>query len=239
MKWIFLPCLLICLSVSAQPGLTLLSHDLPPYTESRDGQLDGLAVRLMQEVQHELGVRYSVRLYPLKRALALTRVGPNVALFVVQRTPEREPNFKWVGPLFVNRVLIYQAPASKHRLTELSQLRQLPRVGVVLGNADDERLTREGYPNLVRYKTVEEAIERLVLGKIDALPLGERVLDAILDQMGFSRRSVVNSGVLLHEAGLYIAFSRDTADAEVARWQQALDKVRVSRGWAGQPTHLR
>ncbi|MFB2862355.1 substrate-binding periplasmic protein [Aeromonas sp. MdU4] len=236
MRWIVLPWLLFSLCVSAQPGLTLLSHDLPPYTESRDGHLGGLAVRFVQEVQQELGVSYPIRLYPLKRALALTRVEPNCALFVVQRIPEREPYFKWVGPLFVNRVLIYQAQGSGNKLTELSQLRHLPRVGVVLGNADDVRLTHEGYTNLVRYKTVEEAIERLVLGKIDALPMGEMVLDATIDKMGFSRRSVVNSGVLLHESGLYIAFSKGTPDAEVARWQGAVDKVGAKQEWARRPT---
>ncbi|MFQ2125151.1 substrate-binding periplasmic protein [Aeromonas jandaei] len=237
MRWMVLPWLLLSLSLSAQPGLTLLSHDLPPFTESRDGKLDGLAIRLVQQVQHELGSDYPVRLYPLKRALALTQVEPGYALFVVQRIPEREALFKWVGPLFINRVFIYQAPGSARPLTELAQLRQLPRVGVVLGNADDVRLTHEGYTNLVRYKTVTEAIERLMLGKIDALPMAERVMDATLDKMGLSRHSVASSGVLLHEAGLYIAFSRATDDGEIARWQRALDKVRAIDGWAGEPTH--
>ncbi len=76
MRWMVLPWLLACLSVSAQPGLTLLSHDLPPFTEYRDGKLDGFAIRLIDEVQQELGTRYPVRIYPLKRALALARVEP-------------------------------------------------------------------------------------------------------------------------------------------------------------------
>ena len=74
MRWMVLPWLLISLSVSAQPALTLLSHDLPPFTEYRDGKLDGFAIRLIDEVQEELGTRYPVRIYPLKRALALARV---------------------------------------------------------------------------------------------------------------------------------------------------------------------
>jgi polar amino acid transport system substrate-binding protein len=114
MRWMVLPWLLISLSASAQPGLTLLSHDLPPFTEYRDGKLDGFAIRLIDEVQEELGTRYPVRIYPLKRALALARVEPGYGLFVVQRLPERESHFKWVGPLFINRVFIYQAPDSRH-----------------------------------------------------------------------------------------------------------------------------
>lgn len=236
MRWMVLPWLLACLSVPAQSGLMLLSHDLPPFTEYRDGKLDGFAIRLIDEVQQELGTRYPVRIYPLKRALALVRVEPGYGLFVVQRLPERESHFKWVGPLFINRVFIYQVPGSRHPLTSLAQLRDLPRVGVVLGNADDVRLTHEGYTNLVRYQTVAEAIDRLMLGKIDALPMAELVMDATLDKMGLSRRSVVSSGVLLHQAGLYIVFSKGTDDAEITRWQHALDAVRAAQGRAGGPT---
>jgi polar amino acid transport system substrate-binding protein len=157
-------------------------------------------------------------------------------VFVVQRIHERESHFKWVGPLFINRVFIYQAPGNRYPLTSLAQLRDLPRVGVVLGNADDVRLSKEGYRNLVRYQTVGEAIDRLMLGKMDALPMAEMVMDATLDKLGLSRRSVVSSGVLLHQSGLYIAFSKGTDDREITRWQQAVDAVRVAQGRADGPT---
>ncbi|MGL6048390.1 MAG: substrate-binding periplasmic protein, partial [Aeromonas salmonicida] len=101
----------------------------------------------------------------------------------------------------------------------------------------DERLTREGYTNLVRYQSVEEALQRLVLGKIDAFPVGEMVLDATLEQRGLSHRSVTNSGVVLHESWLYLAFSRDQDDAVIARWQSALDKVRLKSGRGMLPPH--
>ncbi|HEH9439860.1 TPA: transporter substrate-binding domain-containing protein [Aeromonas sobria] len=236
MRWLVLLWWLLSLSLSAQPGLTLLSHDLPPFTEYRDGKLDGFAIRLIDEVQQELGTGYPIRMYPLKRALAMARVEPGYGVFVVQRIPERESHFKWVGPLFINRVFIYQAPGSRHPLTSLAQLRDLPRVGVVLGNADDVRLSKEGYRNLVRYQTVGEAIDRLMLGKIDALPMAEMVMDATLDKLGLSRRSVVSRGVLLHQSGLYIAFSKGTDDREITRWQQVVDAVRVAQGRADGPT---
>ncbi|EKP0279563.1 transporter substrate-binding domain-containing protein [Aeromonas bestiarum] len=222
MKWTLLPWLLLgSLTLSAQPALTLLSHELPPFTQSRDGQLGGLAVRLVREAQQEMGVNYPIKIYPLKRALALTRVEPGFAMFVVLRTPQREAQFKWVGPLFLNRVLIYQARGSQP-LTDLAQLRQLERVGVLLGSADDERLTHEGYANLV-------------LGKIDAFPMGDLIMSATLDQMGFSPRSVVSSEVLLHESWLYIAFSKSEDDAVIARWQAAIDKVKARYGQAQPP----
>lgn len=227
----------LSLTLSAQPSLTLLSHELVPFTYHHDGQLDGVAVRLIQQIQDELGETYPIRIYPFKRALALTKLEPGYALFVTHWAPEREPLFKWVGPLFLNKVIIYQPPSPRHKLKSLDGLRHLPRVGVVLGNADDERLTREGYTNLVRYQTVDEALQRLVLGKIDAFPVGEMVLDATLEQRGLSHRTVTNSGVVLHESWLYLAFSRDQDDAVIARWQSALDRVRLKNGKGSLPPH--
>lgn len=227
MNWLLLWLLLPTLALATpQPPLTLISHELPPFTHTSNGKLGGLAVQLVQEVQQEMGVHYPIKIYPLKRALALTRVEPGFALFVILRTPHRESQFKWVGPLFPNRVVIYQTRGSKP-LTDLAQLRKLPRVGVLLGNADDELLTREGYTNLVRCQTIEDAIELLVLGKIDAFPMGDQIMPAILAKMKFSPRSVVNSGLLLQENWLYIVFSKSEDDAVIARWQAAVDKVRA------------
>lgn len=226
LPWLLLPTLALA---TPQPPLTLISHELPPFTHTSNGKLGGLAVQLVQlvqEVQQEMGVHYPIKIYPLKRALALTRVEPGFALFVILRTPHRESQFKWVGPLFPNRVVIYQTRGSKP-LTDLAQLRKLPRVGVLLGNADDELLTREGYTNLVRCQTIEDAIELLVLGKIDAFPMGDQIMPAILAKMKFSPRSVVNSGLLLQENWLYIVFSKSEDDAVIARWQAAVDKVRA------------
>ncbi|MFQ2271419.1 substrate-binding periplasmic protein [Aeromonas enteropelogenes] len=239
MKWIFIPWLFLSLSLSAQPALTLLSHELPPFTYLHEGKLDGLAVRLVEEVQQELGEHQPIRVYPFKRGLALTRLEPGYALFVTQWTSERAPHYKWVGPLFLNRVVIYQPPGIRQTLTRLDQLRHLPRVGVVLGNADDERLTREGYTNLVRYQTVDEALQRLLLGKIDALPVGEMVLDAALERLGLSAKSVTNSGVILHDSWLYLAFGKSQDDAVITRWQVALDKVRAAHREGRLPDHKR
>lgn len=239
MKWIFIPWLLLSLGLPAEPALTLLSHELPPFTHLHDGKLEGQAVRLVKEIQQVLGEQQPIRIYPFKRALALTRLEPGYALFVTQWTPERAPHYKWVGPLFLNRVMIYQSPATRQVVTRLDELRHLPRVGVVLGNADDERLTREGYTNLVRYQTLEEALQRLLLGKIDALPAGEMVLDATLEQMGLSAKSVTNSGVILHDSWLYLAFGKEEDDTVITRWQAALDKVRIARREKSLPEHKR
>ncbi|PTS76837.1 ABC transporter substrate-binding protein, partial [Aeromonas sp. HMWF036] len=42
--------------------------------------------------------------------------------------------------------------------------------------------------------------------------------------------------VLLHQAGLYIVFSKGTDDAEITRWQHALEAVRAAQGRADEPT---
>lgn len=58
-----------------------------------------------------------------------------------------------------------------------------------------------------------------------------------IDKMGLSRRSVASSGVLLHQTGLYIVVSkREECDAEITRWQQALDAVSDAQGRAERPT---
>lgn len=55
MKWLLPWLLLPGLAQATQPPLTLLSHELPPFTHTSNGKLGGLAVQLVQEAQQEMG----------------------------------------------------------------------------------------------------------------------------------------------------------------------------------------
>ena len=94
-------------SVSAQPSLELFTEDYPPLTFERDGEIAGGGTAIVREIMRRAGVTVSMQLVPWSRGYAATLRRENTALFVTALTPEREPLFKWVGPVAPDSWVLY------------------------------------------------------------------------------------------------------------------------------------
>lgn len=100
--------LLLSAGVFASPAsagsLQLTTENYPPFNYQTDsGELDGVSVRLLDEMLRETGIEAEARLLPWSRALAEAQTTPGTCTFSTTRTPEREDHFTWVGPLVENR----------------------------------------------------------------------------------------------------------------------------------------
>ena len=88
-------------------SLVLLTENFPPYNMAeggknfaRDDKISGIAVELVREMFKRAGVNYSLTLrFPWERIYKMALEKPGYGVFVTARLPEREKDFKWVGPL--------------------------------------------------------------------------------------------------------------------------------------------
>jgi len=67
--------------------LQLLTHVLDPLTIADDKELHGMAVDLVEEIMAATGDHASITVEPFARLLADVQQGPNLAGFVIARTP--------------------------------------------------------------------------------------------------------------------------------------------------------
>ncbi|MCG9750702.1 transporter substrate-binding domain-containing protein [Vibrio brasiliensis] len=74
---------------SATP-IQLVTLDYPPYIVSKEGELSGVAVELVEAVFKELNVPISIQVLPWARALSNVQFGRADAIFTAFKNPERE-----------------------------------------------------------------------------------------------------------------------------------------------------
>ena len=131
--------------------VVLLTENFPPFNMAEDGKnyasdarIHGINADIVREMFHRADIRYELTLrFPWDRIYKQVLQQPDQGLFSTTFTAEREPLFKWVGPLAsISWVLL--APAdSPLRLTGLEQARDL-RIGAYKNDAVSQHLEGKG-----------------------------------------------------------------------------------------------
>ena len=91
--------MLMALSASAQPLIILCENDPPAQFRDVEGNLTGYTVELVREIQKRVGNQDEIKMVPWARGYEMIQKYPDVVLFQMSRSAEREKMFNWVGPV--------------------------------------------------------------------------------------------------------------------------------------------
>lgn len=219
--------LLLFSTNSTAEGIKILTHKLPPFVKTENA-LSGLAYEVVKEILKQQKVDDNITLLPFPRALKILEQQNGVALFAVAKTKERSHLFKWVGPLVSSSVYVY-TQANEQRISGSPAVISTSKlIAVARNNADHTYFKNKGFKNLYVVNNQLQAINMLLLGRVDYAPISELVLPEILSALGANRDELIRTEFKLYESELYIAFSKDVKDSVINKWQQSLDNVKLS-----------
>nr|WP_314582816.1 transporter substrate-binding domain-containing protein [uncultured Pseudomonas sp.] len=237
---------LLCLSVcSAYAGsIRVVTEELPPYNMTRDGQLTGMSTEVVQAVLKQVNVQASIQSMPWARAYDLALHDPDVLIYSITRTPEREHLFKWVGTIASSRWYIYSAASHPISLRDLNDARDW-QTATVNDDVGEQFLIGRQFvigKQLQSSNRYELNYQKLQTGHVDLWISDELNADYLARQAGDEpERTLVQSLRVreLEEAGGFnMAFSAGTADATVQLFQDGLNAIRengtydaIARKW--------
>ena len=159
--------ILIAANLAAQ-GLTILCEDDPPLQyQDKDGKITGLTVEVVREIQRRVGSAEEIKLVPWARGYDAALAGPNIVLFSMARTPERERLFTWVGPVMETIYGFFARSDSRISIASIDEAKLAGRIGVYANDARDLILTRLGFTNLDRTTDNITNVKKLMAGRID------------------------------------------------------------------------
>jgi len=194
------------------------------YTDS-EGNLAGISVEIVRELLKIIGHKDNIKIMPWNRSYKMTQKLPNNILFPMVRLPEREELFKWVGPFAKNRWVVFANKDSNISINSLAELKKSNyTIGTYQNDACELHLKKEGFANLDSVYDDNLNISKLKNGRIDLWATGE--IDAYhkAKVAGVAIKPIIP----IKNFDLYIAFSPDTPDSEIKKWQDALDKLKRS-----------
>jgi polar amino acid transport system substrate-binding protein len=206
---------------TSQAELRLLTEEFPPLSFTEQGQPRGMVVEIVQEIQRRQGTKLAIEFLPWARAFRDAKGAGEVALFSMARTPEREKQFKWVGPIVTFYSSIYAPAQDGMRLRSLDDAKRASAVLVVRDWFTAEELKTLGFKNLESVTEPVTAIKMLLAKRAPFFATERLSMPDILAKAGIPASSLEIVYSYASSEG-YIAFSLDTPDATVKAWAEQL-----------------
>ncbi|MEX6502860.1 substrate-binding periplasmic protein [Pseudomonas zhanjiangensis] len=220
----------LCAAVQAEP-LRLYTEQYPPINYSENGQPTGLATEVVREIMRRTGQSAPISVVPWARGYQQAQVRPNTGLFVTMRTAEREPLFKWVGPLVRSATGFYALRSAGVQIDSLAQARQARAIVVPRDWYSHQYLRAAGFANLYPVGEPLQMVRMLKRGRIQLMVLDNLSLATLLRRGGIAVGEVELVYTFMH-SDAYIAFSPQTDEALINRWQEELDDMKADGSFA-------
>lgn len=214
----------------AEESIMIVTEEWPPFNYSENGTLTGFSTEIVQNILEIIDKDYSIEILPSMRATYVLNTRPHTVMFSLFRTPERESEYEWVGPLCDGSIYFYKRRDNKLKVECLEDLRKVELISCRHDGLIPRLLKKKGFENLDMTATSSlQVYKKLLRGRCDLAisdtDLGMRYYLKVLqaDPTVFEKIPVK-----IFESQLYIAFSKDISGEEIQNWQSALEKLETN-----------
>jgi polar amino acid transport system substrate-binding protein len=208
------------------------------YQDEGTGLPQGFSVELLRLLADEARLPCDIEVMPWQRAVQTAAQTPLSLLFSLTRTPERETQYQWLGPISPRRILVYRLGSRADvRPASLQQLKGL-KLGVVRDSATATQLLAEGLRADAEIEWARDDasnIRKLLAGRMELLVMLDWAAAWHLRQLKLPYATL--SPVMAHDVSktYWYGLPPDTDPALLKRLQGALDKLKRD----GRYEHLR
>ena len=218
--------LMACAGPVPADKLRVLTEEYPPYNYTdENGTLTGSSTELVKAMIGKLGLDTKIEVLPWAQAYDLVLNNPNVALYSTARTPERERNFMWVGPLGSYENWLYAKKGSTVRVNSLDEAKEVKSIAAVKDEAGQQKLAEQGFINFTFTISTVDGLKKLMAGEAD-LWLGTRADVELVAKKAGVDATQLEPAVFVHKVDLYMAFNKNMPLATIEQWQMALDSLK-------------
>jgi polar amino acid transport system substrate-binding protein len=182
--------------------LTILTENLPNLNYIKDGELVGLSVDIVKEIQKRVGSHEQIKVFPWARAYNLALREENVVLFSMTHTEARKD-------LAIN---------------SLEDAKKVKRIGTIRDDSKERLLKSHGFTNLESVSDEQKNAKKLILGRIDLWVNKQPGLKTVCDLAGVDYNQI-EEVFHLRKRDLCIAFSKNTSDSIVLKWKNTFHEM--------------
>lgn len=212
---------------AASRNPVVFTEELAPVHYTDNGEIVGIATDIVRSIFNEVGLRPLILSYPWKRTYVNVQHTPGSFVYTINRTPDREKLFQWIGPILHKRTYLYRlAFRNDIKVASPADLKNYTTV-VILGYALTEKLKGMGLSptrELIVTRNKQEQMRVFLKGRVDLITGNEFTMARALAETGHCLDEVVPV-MLMNEKGYYLAANKDTDPELVERLRLANTKI--------------
>ena len=227
---LFLVCVLLVSMFSCtkkQAPLTILTEDYPPLSFAAGDSISGFAADVVASIQQVLKTNYKPTLLKWDAAYNRVITEPNVVLFSMERTPEREDLVHWIGPLGETKTFLYARKDNPIMIQSLEEAKALKAIATTTNWFSEQYLKNEGFENLVSSEKPSDSIKQIISGRVEISVFSALTFNKIAEDAGYVP-SDFRPIFELMSSSYYIAISKGTDPQIVANWKTAFEQIKAN-----------
>jgi polar amino acid transport system substrate-binding protein len=218
MKRLLLFAFLMLPTAAAAQTVSFFTEEYAPFNY-RDGKvIKGATVEQVEKVMADIGVDYTLELVPWARAYGMAQTTPMTCVFATAHNGLRDPLFKWIEPLLVDRNILIKAKNSKVAADDLEEAKKY-LVGTWREDYTETTLKEKGFPKLDVASDFNATLRKLLGGRIDMMPISELYFDKLKQEQPLEMVTVLST------QPMGVACQKDFPEDLRRRMQVALDKL--------------
>jgi polar amino acid transport system substrate-binding protein len=218
MKKLLLLAFLILPAAASAQTVSFTTEDYAPFNY-RDGKvIKGATVEQVEKVMADIGVDYTIEMMPWARAYTLAQSTPMTCVFATAHNGLRDPLFKWVEPLLIDRNILIKAKDSAVTADNLEEAKKY-LVGTWREDYTETTLKEKGFPKLDVASDFNATMRKLLGGRIDMMPISELYFDKLKQDQPLEMVTVLST------QPMGIACQKDFPDDLLRKMQASLDKL--------------
>lgn len=196
------------------------------YSYLQDGKVSGPATEVVDATLKRAGLDdYLIGMYPWARAYDMALQEPDVLVYLIARTSEREELFRWVGEILRIDYHFYKLRERDDiQVPDLEAAKDF-RVGVLRDDVRHQYLEANGFGKIVVTAQNSDNFKRLLNGQVDLVPMPEQDMLTLCDEAGIDPARVERVFTPTTSTRLYMAYSRQTDNDTVLRTQAAFARL--------------
>ncbi|OGB52640.1 MAG: hypothetical protein A2496_15620 [Burkholderiales bacterium RIFOXYC12_FULL_60_6] len=200
-----------------------------PYTYLKGDRVIGAATEVVEKTLQSAGLTdFKIKIYPWARAYDMALKEPDVLIYLIARTPVREPQFKWAGEIMKIQYHLYRLRVRTEVDVKTLDEAKKYTIGVMRDDVRHQYLQSKGFTRLVVSAQWIDNFNKLIKRQVDLVPLTDDDAATLCTQAHFDC-AALERVLTLDEAstGLYMAYSSLTADETVQKTSIAFDKLKA------------
>ena len=226
-------CLLLIASVlggvKAQDVLVVTEYLAPFQIKNEDGSLGGFATEIVERLFDITNDIPHYNVLPWVRAYRVALTKPNILVFSLAKTQERNDKFQWVGKVKAERFFIWGLRSQFSKRFDSVEQAKHYRVGTSKSYSSAIYLANNGFTNIYYTSQDRQTIGMLYKKRIEILVSSELVLQKLAEKHGHDFSQLIKlANVTELNNDLSIAFSQGSDTGLIKRFRLAYQYLEQS-----------
>lgn len=143
----------------------------------------------------------------------------------MEKTPEREDKFNFIGPLGANIAYFYALASNPIELPDIEAAKAVPAIATTTNWFTEQALKEQGFTNLQSRTDPIDNLRMLVNKEADLAVFTDVTFPGLCEEAGVAADSL-RPVLQLMQTEYYIAISKATAPEIVKQWEEAFATIR-------------